>query len=569
MPKIKFENIEIGSIQGLPNVGEKAANFNVMKLNGHFITQLKKHQGQTIVLNLLPNYSSQDGEANDIYENMLIYSMKILNEVFSGYKSISLFHIMAAGEQAKKYTFMGIDNFWTILNPKEFGKDYGLQIKTNSANQNEILLARAIVIINPQGKIVYHELVPDLMDAPNFKTCYDAAAQGILPRPRYKIFWRDQIYRKLLKKEEPKQDAQAPQLESSKENDKSNAPTPKHLTQHSGIRSLVYDLAYDEIMAREREYSEMLEKYNNPFGDENGNSERKASAEKSAGFSSRLKELSRLFSILGKTQDKIGKIEERFQKLADTLADWLNGAPLISEIMTNSEECKQFSNGLITLLAKNLTSFTLSAPTISMEEIYKIISSTIQECLDGYMKADKEKESEGLKYLSEILNDSVQRQSVFDELFYTFKMILTKDSFILEICQNPGILCLSAETEINDEQLQEQGHGQGQEQREQDREHEIKQEKEQQHEEEQEQHSNPASEPASTKSTYSVASEIANSLTELVFTARGTLRPKDKEEESTLLDQQSQIAECSSGEREDEASEEDNIDPELQVKCAL
>ena len=49
---------------------------------------------------------------------------------------------------------------------ESFGKDYGVAIKDSPMAG---LLARAVIIIDENGKIIYTELVPELRHEPNYK----------------------------------------------------------------------------------------------------------------------------------------------------------------------------------------------------------------------------------------------------------------------------------------------------------------------------------------------------------------------------------------------------------------
>jgi thiol peroxidase len=50
----------------------------------------------------------------------------------------------------------------------EFGQDYGVTLTTT---ERRGLLARAIVVVNEAGRVIYTELVPELTQEPD----YDAA----------------------------------------------------------------------------------------------------------------------------------------------------------------------------------------------------------------------------------------------------------------------------------------------------------------------------------------------------------------------------------------------------------
>jgi len=65
----------------------------------------------------------------------------------------------------------GVDNVVMLSDYRywDFAKSYGLRIKESG------LLARAVYVISPQGKVVYKQLVPELTTEPD----YDAALNAI------------------------------------------------------------------------------------------------------------------------------------------------------------------------------------------------------------------------------------------------------------------------------------------------------------------------------------------------------------------------------------------------------
>lgn len=54
-----------------------------------------------------------------------------------------------------------------------FGKDYGVLIADSPMSG---LLARAVVVINPEGKVIYSQLVPEITQEPD----YDAALKALI-----------------------------------------------------------------------------------------------------------------------------------------------------------------------------------------------------------------------------------------------------------------------------------------------------------------------------------------------------------------------------------------------------
>lgn len=77
--------------------------------------------------------------------------------------------------QGRFCTTEGIENVIPLSdfrNPSDFDTNYGVLIADGPLSG---LLARSVVVINPAGKIVYTELVPEITQEPN----YDAALAAI------------------------------------------------------------------------------------------------------------------------------------------------------------------------------------------------------------------------------------------------------------------------------------------------------------------------------------------------------------------------------------------------------
>lgn len=77
--------------------------------------------------------------------------------------------------QGRFCTTEGIDRVIPLsdyLYTSDFGKRYGVLMTDGPL---EGLLARAVVVINPEGKIIYTELVPEITQEPNYEAALKAA----------------------------------------------------------------------------------------------------------------------------------------------------------------------------------------------------------------------------------------------------------------------------------------------------------------------------------------------------------------------------------------------------------
>lgn len=62
----------------------------------------------------------------------------------------------------------GIENLSVLsdFRSKEFGRKYGLLIDDSALKG---LLTRAVIVVDPQGKIIYQEVVPEITTEPNYQ----------------------------------------------------------------------------------------------------------------------------------------------------------------------------------------------------------------------------------------------------------------------------------------------------------------------------------------------------------------------------------------------------------------
>jgi len=67
----------------------------------------------------------------------------------------------------------GLDNVVSLSDFRDgnFGKTYGLEFTDGAF---EALLSRCVIVINPEGKIVHTEQVPEIADEPNYEAALEA-----------------------------------------------------------------------------------------------------------------------------------------------------------------------------------------------------------------------------------------------------------------------------------------------------------------------------------------------------------------------------------------------------------
>jgi len=149
----------------LPEVGADAPDFHLTK--GDLAPALlKDYRGKKCLLNIVPSLDTPTCAA----------SARKFNEAV-GERSDAVCLVVSADlpfAQVRFCSIEGLENVHglSMMKSKNFAKDYGVLITDGPL---EGLAARAIVIIDEEGKVVYTQLVPEIVDEPD----YDAAMQAL------------------------------------------------------------------------------------------------------------------------------------------------------------------------------------------------------------------------------------------------------------------------------------------------------------------------------------------------------------------------------------------------------
>jgi len=151
-------------IGNLPAIGSTAPAF-VLTANDMSDKHLKDFAGKTVVLNIYPSIDT----------SVCATSTRKFNEMVSSVQNAVVLCI------AKDLPFAfkrfcgaeGIDRVITLsdFRSRGFGKDYGVELTSSSFTG---LFARAIVVIDPSGKVKYTELVPQIGEEPNYVAALNA-----------------------------------------------------------------------------------------------------------------------------------------------------------------------------------------------------------------------------------------------------------------------------------------------------------------------------------------------------------------------------------------------------------
>lgn len=160
MAKITLKSKPINTIGNLPETGSQAPDFKLTKTDLSDIS-LKDHSGKRIILNIFPSLDTEVC-ANSV-RHFNVAAEKLSNTVvLCVSRDLPFAH--------KRFcTTEGLENVISAseLRDTRFGEDYGVRIIDGPLAG---LFARAIVIIDETGKIIYTEQVPEITQEPDYKT---------------------------------------------------------------------------------------------------------------------------------------------------------------------------------------------------------------------------------------------------------------------------------------------------------------------------------------------------------------------------------------------------------------
>lgn len=164
MATVTLQGNEVNTNGDLPAVGTTAPNFNLTKSDlsaGH----LRDFLGTKLVLNIVPSLDTPTCAA----------SARRFNEAFEDRKDATVLVISAdlPFAQGRFCSIEGLDNVvpLSMMKSKNFAKDYGVLIVDGPL---EGLAARAVIILDENGRVSYTQLVPEIVDEPDYDAVLSA-----------------------------------------------------------------------------------------------------------------------------------------------------------------------------------------------------------------------------------------------------------------------------------------------------------------------------------------------------------------------------------------------------------
>lgn len=163
MAKITFKGNPVNTSGNLPEIGSKAPDFT-LTAGDLSEKSLNDYKGKNVVLNIFPSVDT----------GVCAQSVRTFNEKVSAENNTVVLCI------SKDLPFAlsrfcaaeGLNNVETLSDFKsnEFSNAYGVKMTDGPLNG---LLSRAVVVINPEGNVVYNEQVPEIGQEPDYNNALE------------------------------------------------------------------------------------------------------------------------------------------------------------------------------------------------------------------------------------------------------------------------------------------------------------------------------------------------------------------------------------------------------------
>ena len=159
MSKTMFKGMPVNLLGEFVQVGAIAPNFSLVKGDLSRFS-LKDGKGKNLILNLFPSLDT----------TVCAASVRKFNQVAATLPNTLVLCISKdlPFAQSRFCTTEGIEQVIPLsdyLYDSDFAQTYGLLMSDGPLKG---LLARSVVIIDPSGKVIYTELVADIVDEPNY-----------------------------------------------------------------------------------------------------------------------------------------------------------------------------------------------------------------------------------------------------------------------------------------------------------------------------------------------------------------------------------------------------------------
>lgn len=158
MTTITLHGKPIETVGTIPPPGSKAPEFRLAKTD-LTDTTLADFAGKTVVLNIFPSIDT----------SVCAASVRRFNQE-AGLRPDTVVLCISADLPFAHHRFCEVEGLkdvvpLSVFRSPEFGRDYGVLITSGPIRG---LLSRAVIIIDPSGKVIYGEQVPEISQEPDY-----------------------------------------------------------------------------------------------------------------------------------------------------------------------------------------------------------------------------------------------------------------------------------------------------------------------------------------------------------------------------------------------------------------
>ncbi len=164
MANITLQGNPVSTVGDLPAVGSQAPDFSLVQSDLSDI-KLSDYKGKNVVLNIFPSLDT----------STCATSVRRFNKEASSTDNTVVICVsadlpFAAGRFC---TTEGLENVYTasVFRDTAFGKDYGVDFADGPLLG---LTSRAVVVVDPQGKVSYTQQVSEIADEPDYASALAA-----------------------------------------------------------------------------------------------------------------------------------------------------------------------------------------------------------------------------------------------------------------------------------------------------------------------------------------------------------------------------------------------------------
>ncbi len=159
MARITLKGNSVNTIGNLPEKGVQAPDFRLVSTELEEVG-LDKFKGSVLVLNIFPSLDTPTCAA----------SVRKFNELATQFENTKVLAISKdlPFAHARFCSSEGIENVINLSGFRcsgTFGKDYGVEIIDGPLAG---LYSRAVVVIDADGKVIYTQQVPEIVDEPDY-----------------------------------------------------------------------------------------------------------------------------------------------------------------------------------------------------------------------------------------------------------------------------------------------------------------------------------------------------------------------------------------------------------------